>query len=197
MFPMKMPRGLSKSQARVIILCIWIAAAIVASPWIIAFRVVHSGRDNQDYCLESWPESMDSKIYFLIGNLILCYGLPLTLITINNGLIWWRVSGRKVPNDSASPAEIQRIHRKTRHAVIRSLSVVTLTFLISWLPLYIIILRIKFGGPIPEHMENIISIALPFAQWLGTSNSSCNPILYTFLNKKFRDSFKSLIFRPG
>jgi neuropeptide FF receptor 2 len=197
-----MPRGLSKSQARVMILWIWIAASCIVSPWIIVFRVETSGRDNQHYCVESWPKSMDSLMFFLIGNLVLCYCLPLTLISISNGLIWWHVSQRKVPQDSASPAAIKRFHRKTRHGVLRMLSVVTLTFLISWLPVYLIFLRMKLGGPLTDRTESIISITMPFAQWLGTSNSSCNPILYAFLNKKFRDSFKSLIscptfMRPG
>jgi hypothetical protein len=69
------------------------------------------------------------------------------------------------------------------------LTVVTLTFLVSWLPLYVIFLAAKMEWHIPDTADGLI----PFAQWLGESNSSCNPILYAFLNRKFRDSFRSLI----
>jgi len=196
MFPMKMPRGLSTFQARIIIVCIWASASAITFPWLIVFRVVPSGQMDEEYCVESWPDSMNSQLFFLIGNLVLCYGLPLAIISISNGLIWRHVAQRKVPHDSASPAAIKRVHRKTRHGVLKMLSVVTLTFVISWLPLYLIFLRIKLGGPLTESTENLISITMPFAQWLGASNSCCNPILYAFLNQKFRDSFKTLITCP-
>jgi neuropeptide FF receptor 2 len=177
-----MPKGFSQSQARVILLGIWTAAACINCPWIIAFRIVTSGRDDEYYCVESWPDYMDSQLYFLIGSLVLCFVVPLTLISISNGLIGWQVSRRKVPQE--------RVRK------IRGISVVALMIFISRLPLYLIFLRIKFGGPLTDQMESIISITMPFAQWLGISNSSWNPILYAFLNQKFGDSFKSLLSRP-
>lgn len=40
---------------------------------------------------------------------------------------------------------------------------------------------------------NIIGIVTPVAQWLGAANSCINPILYAFLNKKFRSGFLTLV----
>lgn len=185
-FPTKMPRGLSKFQARIIILCIWISAATIVSPWMVVF--VLKEKDGYSYCVESWSSPFKSKLFFVIGNLILCYALPLVLVILSNGLIWLHVAKRKVPQESASPAAIKRVHKKTRHGVIKMLTCVTLTFLVSWLPLYVIFLIAKMDV-LPPTLENMI----PVAQWLGASNSSCNPILYSILNKKFRDAFRSLI----
>lgn len=41
--------------------------------------------------------------------------------------------------------------------------------------------------------EQFLQIATPIAQWLGSSNSCINPILYAFFNKKFRRGFAAII----
>jgi hypothetical protein len=103
------------------------------------------------------------------------------------------VAKRKVPQESASAAAaIKRVHKKARHGVLLTVTVVTLTFLVSWLPLYVISFTSRMWEFLPDHLETMI----PFAQWMGACNSSCNPIIYAFLNKKFRDAFRSLICCP-
>lgn len=39
----------------------------------------------------------------------------------------------------------------------------------------------------------LIEIATPIAQWLGSSNSCINPILYAFFNKKYRRGFAAIV----
>jgi hypothetical protein len=71
---------------------------------------------------------------------------------------------------------------------------VVVSFALSWLPLYVLFTRVKFGGhPSSETEEAIIHALLPIAQWLGASNSCVNPILYAFFNRKFRTGFKAII----
>lgn len=144
-----------------------------------------------EFCLENWPAHLDGDLYFLIGNLLLCYLIPLTLISICYILIWVRVSYRQVPTDSA--AAMQKVHRKAKIGVLKMLVVVVLVFLLSWLPLYALFARIKLGSGLQPWEENAISIATPIAQWLGSSNSCINPLLYAFLNVKFRRAFQSML----
>lgn len=49
------------------------------------------------------------------------------------------------------------------------------------------------GSELSDFELNILSVVFPVVQWLGASNSCINPILYAFLNKKFRTGFLALI----
>ncbi|KAJ8318681.1 hypothetical protein KUTeg_003772 [Tegillarca granosa] len=72
------------------------------------------------------------------------------------------------------------------------LAVVVVMFAFSWLPLYVV----NFSTIVLE-MDNdsngINKVIVPLAQWLGSSNSGMNPIIYCFFCKKFRKGFKDLL----
>ncbi|XP_017461613.1 PREDICTED: neuropeptide SIFamide receptor-like [Rhagoletis zephyria] len=70
---------------------------------------------------------------------------------------------------------------------------VVILFVLSWLPLYVIFARIKFGGEISVEESEVLNKVTPFAQWLGSSNSCINPILYAFFNKKYRRGFAAIL----
>ncbi len=191
--PLLRPQGLSKPQALTTICLIWIMAVLLTIPWAVIFDVIKSGIDGMSHCVETWESEYHGKIYFLVANFLCCYFLPLLLISISNAVIWCHVAHRKVPQDSASVGTIKLMHKKARHGVLKMLGIVTLIFLLSWLPLYILVTRRMFGENLSETELNVMDILMPFAQWLGSWNSSINPILYAFLNKKFRDMFRSIL----
>ena len=165
-------------------------ACIVILPWALVFDLVDDA--GEIFCVEVWPDHVDGDLYFLVGNLLLCYLLPLSGISLCYTLIWFRVLQRKIPRDTASVASVKKIHRKARFGVLKMLMVVILVFLLSWLPLYVIFTRIKFGPQLELWEQSLYSIITPLAQWLGSSNSCINPILYTFLNAKFRRAFLAI-----
>ena len=74
------------------------------------------------------------------------------------------------------------------------LVVVVIIFMLSWLPLYAIFIRIKLGNEQMEPWEGVLlAYATPVAQWLGASNSCINPILYAYFNQKYRRGFTAII----
>jgi neuropeptide FF receptor 2 len=186
--------GFTRRKARGIIFLIWVISCTIAIPWALYFELISPDPKNHpgmDFCLERWPEGLNGDLYFLIGNLLFCYLLPLTVISICYLLIWLRVTYRNVPTDSV--AALQKIHHKAKMGVLKMLIVVVLVFLLSWLPLYILFARIKLGNGLSPWEENIFAIATPMAQWLGSSNSALNPVIYAALNVKFRRAFLSLL----
>ncbi len=187
------PRGFSKAICVRTVLVIWIAALSLTIPWTLVFEVKVSEYDGLRYCVETWKDKKLGNIYFIIVNLICFYAIPLLLIFVSNWIIYCHVTHRKVPQNSASTAPLRKLHRQTRQDVLKMLGIVTLTFLVSWLPLYILVIIIKFSEDINQSEYNLLEILMPMAQWLGSWNSSINPILYAFLNKKFRQMFKSIL----
>lgn len=49
------------------------------------------------------------------------------------------------------------------------------------------------GGELSNEESEVLYKVTPFAQWLGSSNSCINPILYAFFNKKYRRGFAAII----
>uniref|UniRef100_A0A6E8V9U7 G_PROTEIN_RECEP_F1_2 domain-containing protein n=1 Tax=Anopheles coluzzii TaxID=1518534 RepID=A0A6E8V9U7_ANOCL len=173
-------------------------------------------------CTELWPTPASESWYFLFANLFFCYLGPLIVISICYVIIWKNVAYRNLPremiinrkNDVFNRSKVKvNTHQLFRFGcqlcqlnslpgflissllqVIKMVFVVIITFAISWLPLYAIFCFVKFAGDLvyDETVQSFILNILPVAQWLGASNSCINPILYAFMNRKFRAGFKKL-----
>lgn len=190
-------KGLTKQRAKLVILFIWIIGFLLMSPCMLVFEVHPVGEMQVMQCLENWPTDAHGKYFYLICNLIGCYVFPLSLVAIFNVFVWFKVSRRGLSHHSTNVITgIARIHSRTKKNVRKSLSVVTLAFMLCWLPLYIIVTRIELlsGIPITMTENNVLRIIIPFAQLLGSFNSSINPIIYAFLNPNFRKACVSVLF---
>lgn len=215
-WPLKLQ--LSKKRARIMIGCIWIVALSSTIPWALFFQLVPLFQDSDIMlCREVWPPGLDGSLYFLVANVFACYLVPMSLISLCYILIWIKVSKRSIPGDSKD-AQMDRMQQKSKIKVVKMLIAVVILFVLSWLPLYLIFARIKFGNwiriewktnsivkfsmfflQIPGNPdmtsseEEFFQIITPIAQWLGSSNSCINPCLYAFFNKKYRRGFVAII----
>lgn len=84
------------------------------------------------------------SLYFLVANVFACYLVPMSLISLCYVLIWIKVSKRSIPGDSKD-AQMDRMQQKSKIKVVKMLIAVVILFVLSWLPLYLIFARIKFG----------------------------------------------------
>ncbi|XP_069705167.1 neuropeptide SIFamide receptor-like [Periplaneta americana] len=187
---------MTSRACRVVVVIIWTFSLIITLPWAIFFGL-HPLEDGSDLqiCTESWPSQDSGNIYFVVAHLVMCYLFPLTLISVCYLLIWRRVCRRTLPGEPHPPGGVMdvMIHR-SKVKVIKMLLVVVVSFALSWLPLYVLFTRVKFGGPFSSETEEAaIHALLPIAQWLGASNSCVNPLLYAFFNRKFRIGFKAIL----
>lgn len=131
------------------IFCIWVIALSSTIPWVLFFDLVPATdafptAPEMYLCQEVWPPGTNGNLYFLLAHLVACYLLPMSLITLCYVLIWIKVSTRSIPGDSKD-AQMDRMQQKSKVKVIKMLVAVVILFVLSWLPLYVIFARIKFG----------------------------------------------------
>lgn len=165
------------------------------------------GRNNDTYpfywCREDWPNQEMRKIYttVLFANIYLA---PLTLIVImyarigftlfNTTVLPMRGSGivsREGSGNNKSSMESHLAVSRKKKRVIMMLLVVALLFVLSWLPLWTLMMLSDYAS-LTEHQYRVINIYVyPFAHWLAFFNSSVNPIIYGFFNENFRRGFQA------
>lgn len=74
---------------------------------------------------------------------------------------------------------------------------VVVAFTLAWFPLYLTFGMLKLGPHLSDDQLEVWKNVVPIAQWLSSSNSCVNPILYHFLDRRLRAMFrkKLLCFR--
>ncbi|CAG7785809.1 unnamed protein product, partial [Allacma fusca] len=77
-------------------------------PWeLVDYRV----------CSEQWDNARWGNIYFIVAHLVLCYILPLVVITICYALILRRVSMRKIPQETKNLSTELLVQRYQRELI--------------------------------------------------------------------------------
>ncbi|KAG7322581.1 hypothetical protein KOW79_013927 [Hemibagrus wyckioides] len=144
-------------------------------------------------CYETWPEPEMRKVYttVLFAHI---YLIPLILIVIMYGRIGAKLYSTtflvKVNQPDVTPQRKSPIsHRKIK--VIKMLIVVALLFMLSWLPLWTLMLLTDYARPEGDQLDLLTGYIFPFSHWLAFSNSSVNPIIYGYYNKNFRRGFQA------
>ncbi|XP_041667468.1 neuropeptide FF receptor 2-like [Cheilinus undulatus] len=210
-YPFK--QKLTIPTSKLIIVVIWVLAVSIMCPSGVMLQVTkeHSVRiilgrnDTQPFywCRENWPNQEMRKVYttVLFANIYLA---PLSLIVIMYARIGFTLFKTTIPvmsgsgtvlekggsNNKPSMEGRQTISRK-KTRVIMMLLVVALLFILSWLPLWTLMMLSDYAS-LTEHQYRIINIYVyPFAHWLAFFNSSVNPIIYGFFNENFRRGFQA------
>ncbi|VDI71296.1 allatostatin receptor [Mytilus galloprovincialis] len=117
--------------------------------------------------------------------LVFAYVLPLLMISVFYGLILKQILYGVAPGTRRSATRMQPMKR-----VAKRILVVVIAFAMCWLPDHIINMLILFG----DFYDNIlISSIVATSNFLAFANSCLNPILYTFLSTKYRQSLRQLL----
>ncbi|KAK3912876.1 Neuropeptide SIFamide receptor [Frankliniella fusca] len=185
---------LSLRTCRQLIAFVWAVSLLVTTPWAVFFTTEMYDDRCSEYliCRANWPSELWETLYFVLAHLSMCYLLPLACISVCYALIWRRVCMRKLPGEPQLGGQLM-LHRSKMKAV-KMLLVVVVSFALSWMPLYLMVSRQRFGPASPSDLEReVMAVLWPFAQWLGTSNSCVNPIFYAYFNRKFRAGFMTIL----
>lgn len=86
-------------------------------------------------------------------------------------------------------AKKKREQTRERKAA-RTLGIITGTFVVCWLPFFILALIRPFCGSACNYPDLLVSVIV----WLGYFNSLLNPVIYTIFNPDFRSAFRKILF---
>lgn len=205
---------LTIATSKLIIVIIWVLAVFIMFPSGVMLQVTKEqtirivlGPDSNTrpfyWCREIWPSQEMKKIYttVLFANIYLA---PLSLIIIMYTHIGFTLFKTTLPatgGRGSAPREGSDNRKQildSRHTISRKkkkvimmLVVVALLFVMSWLPLWTLMMLSDYAS-LTEHQYRVINIYVyPFAHWLAFFNSSINPIIYGFFNENFRKGFQA------
>ncbi|XP_036919367.1 neuropeptide FF receptor 2 [Sturnira hondurensis] len=191
---------LTLKTALFIIVIIWVLAIAIMSPSAVMLHVqeethyqVRLNSLNKTmpvyWCREDWPHKEMRKIYttVLFANIYLA---PLFLIVIMYGRIGISLFKMTVPHAGKQNREQWHTVSKKKQKVIKMLLIVALLFILSWLPLWTLMMLSDYAALSANELQVINIYIYPFAHWLAFFNSSINPIIYGFFNQNFRRGFE-------
>uniref|UniRef100_A0A672YAR0 Neuropeptide FF receptor 2 n=1 Tax=Sphaeramia orbicularis TaxID=375764 RepID=A0A672YAR0_9TELE len=200
-YPFK--QKLTIATSKMIIVVIWVLAVFIMCPSGVMLQVTkeqsvrivlsHNNSTRPFYwCRENWPNQEMRKIYttVLFANIYLA---PLSLIVIMYARIGFVLFKTTLPPMRGSGIGMDGRHTISRKKkrVIMMLLVVALLFILSWLPLWTLMMLSDYAS-LTEHQYRVINIYVyPLAHWLAFFNSSINPIIYGFFNENFRRGFQA------
>lgn len=82
--------------------------------------------------------------------------------------------------------------------ILRMLVAQAVVFTLSWLPLYVIRLRILLGPPLSVTEKAILpDYVNPVFQWIGSANSCINPFIYCYFSQQFRAGISTVLRRTA
>ncbi|XP_066568677.1 neuropeptide FF receptor 1 like 2 [Amia ocellicauda] len=192
--------------AVVTIVVIWVLAVAIMCPSAVMLMVgpvenhymVHNGDYNHTYqlysCYEAWPDKEMRKVYTTVLFTHI-YLAPLTLIVFMYGRIGAKLYTSSMPTSDRMGEGRAPISKK-KVKVIKMLIVVALLFMLSWLPLWSLMLLTDYAKLSDEQIGLLTGYIFPFAHWLAFSNSSVNPIIYGYFNENFKRGFQAAFRLP-
>lgn len=199
--------------AKAVIALIWVLAVAIMCPAAVALTVeqvpLHYMVYNDDFnhtiplytCYENFAKPEMRKVYTVVL-FVHIYLVPLTIITFMYGSIGVKLCSSVLANREPQLANgtVQVAGRRggqpmisqKKIMVIKMLILVTLLFMLSWLPLWTLMMMTDYAGLDRDQLDLLTSYIFPFAHWLAFSNSSVNPIIYGYYNENFKRGFQAV-----
>ncbi|KAM9363752.1 neuropeptide SIFamide receptor-like [Symphorus nematophorus] len=167
---------------------VWAVSSIMCAPIAVMNRrrEISFGTFAILVCQEDWPEHRLKQGYNVLL-FVMLYCLPVTFNLTIGFLTGRRLWGGKKSTFADLDPRSQALHvsrLKTRQKIAKMVVCLVLLFAVSWLPLYLADLWIDCEQTPPSWLLQ----ARPFAQWLGLTNSSLNPICYCFIGDLYRSA---------
>lgn len=205
----------------ILIVSLWIVSAILFIPTAMYFKVKEFPFNDSTatICTLIWPKFESGfriSSLFLGGAFVLAFVIPIIILTHNYIRIYRYLKQRreallKFKDDTDSQdsrrksvgyqkrlsiSDIKRNQRDVR--VVKVLILIVGTFLLSWIPFFIIMALIVYDNTAlinaftPEPNLHVSSQYFILAMCIAFVNACVNPVVYGTLNQNFKREFKAL-----
>ncbi|KAH3871656.1 tachykinin-like peptides receptor 99D [Dreissena polymorpha] len=178
LYPLR-PR-MPKRHVVLAIIFIWLCSVALAFPNIIYFET--APYPGGSVCDITWPKETDLAYHYLL--LVLNYLFPLLTLVSAYSRVGLELWGSRAIGEETS---IQTDRVKSKRKVVKMMIVVVLIFAICWLPMHTYFLLTSYYNSITEY-EYIQQIYI-IIYLMAMSNSMYNPIIYGWINARFREGF--------
>ncbi|XP_078579829.1 QRFP-like peptide receptor [Branchiostoma floridae x Branchiostoma japonicum] len=171
----------TKTKARLIVVLIWVLSSGLAIPQLVVSRQVVYSNGDVNMCEEIWANNYEFG--YTIAFMIVSYALPVVVLCGTYLRIGTELWGK-------APADVGRIddnnQARQRKKIIKMLCTVVIMFVVSWLPLHVFRFILDLHPEFVYGNPDRSYIFFFCAHWLAMSHSFMNPIVYSFMNDRFR-----------
>ncbi|XP_014788310.1 QRFP-like peptide receptor [Octopus bimaculoides] len=179
-------RTTSPQQAIVIIITIWVLAALIMGPLLFIREIdvlVLPTLEPMTFCIENWPQNTDREAYAIFLFFVV-YIIPSTTLFLCYIRVFKYVCKQEMQRENSDCSTKRLISRRK---AARMLIILVLIFMVCWLPYNIVSLISDIWGSAWNQLD-----LLRYALWLGHSHSAINPVMYWLLNKRFRQQVRRM-----
>ncbi|CAG9768769.1 unnamed protein product [Ceutorhynchus assimilis] len=190
MTPLK-PR-MGRMVTLVLALLTWILGIIIGMPSLLyykTYRDTYSNGEERVICYPEWPDGISNEslyeYYFNVAFLVITYLVPILSMTYTYARIGIELWGSQSIGECT---QRQMDNIKSKRRVVKMMMVVVIIFAVCWLPYQLYFIIIAYYPKITRSkyiQETFLAI-----YWLAMSNSMYNPIIYCWMNARFRRGFK-------
>ncbi|XP_031572764.1 QRFP-like peptide receptor [Actinia tenebrosa] len=178
---------ISKFRAKILIVLIWMVAALFNAPLIYAMKFYKEG--GVMVCYEIWEPYFDeeraSKNYTIVLFVFL-YAIPLILVTF-----FYTALIRELWRGKSLHSNKTRAFAENK-SVVKMVMTIIIAFAVCWLPIHVNNFIVLFSS---DEMIKYCGLkhSIIFIGWfMGHVNTSINPIIYFTYNEKFRKELKNM-----
>ncbi|XP_062612037.1 QRFP-like peptide receptor [Saccostrea cucullata] len=192
--PLKIRYLKSNTRVMVVMFVVWILALAVSSPFLVVQKIgerLHHIDEPPfleivEVCVEHYENPDMEEVHTLI-QFVVFFCVPIGVMFFAYGNIAHQLWIRKPIGDSQ---DLEKSMQQKKR-IIKMLIVIVLVFLICWLPFFAVWLYRMYNHVEYEDFRMVSLIV----QVIGFTNSAVNPIMYGFMNQKFKQTIRVMYVR--
>lgn len=199
--PVKCRYICTMSQTKRVICFTWLASLLLATPvlWIQILMEVGEKENIGYWCVRDWNNQLAWRAYEVYA-LVIILIVPLIIMSFSYSKICYKLYS--VMHNKQRTAAVQfsanqpniyiDASAKKMSQVIRMLIVVVIIFILCWSPILVINVLAAFQV-LPSLNYGNMFVIKTTSHLLSYANSCVNPIIYGFMSRNFRTSFREAI----